>query len=208
MPDEKRKYGYVRVSSTSQNERRQVDALLACGVKQRDIFTDKCSGRDFSRPEYLKMKSLLCEGDEVVILDLDRLGRNYDQMATEWRQITKELKCDITILNCPILSTKRQGENSLDARLIADVTFSLLSYVSARERQNIRERQQEGINSAKRRGVSFGRPRIEKPQGFDATYEQVLLKNITSRQAMTTLGLKPNTFYGFVKEYRREHGLI
>ena len=208
MPNERRKYGYARVSSTTQNERRQVDALLSYGVLQRDIFTDKASGRDFSRPEYLKMKSLLCEGDEVVILDLDRLGRTYDQMANEWSEITKTLKCDITILNCPILSTKGQGENSLDARLIADVTFSLLSYVATRERENIRERQREGVESAKKKGVKFGRPRIGKPQGFDAAYEQVLLRKITSRQAMTTLGLKPNTFYRFVEEYRREHSLI
>jgi len=208
MPNERRVYGYARVSSTTQNERRQVDALLAYGVRQRDIFTDKCSGRDFSRPEYLKMKSLLCEGDGVVILDLDRLGRTYDQMANEWNEITKTLKCDITILNCPILSTKGQGENSLDARLIADVTFSLLSYVSERERQSIKARQREGIETAKSQGVIFGRPRVEKPQGFDAAYEQVLLRNITSKQAMADLGLKPNTYYEFVKEYRKEHGLV
>jgi len=208
MPNERRKYGYARVSSTTQNERRQIDALLSHGVLQRDIFTDKASGKDFSRPEYLKMKSLLCEGDGVVILDLDRLGRTYDQMANEWNEITKTLKCDITILNCPILSTKGQGENSLDARLIADVTFSLLSYVSERERQSIKARQREGIETAKSQGVIFGRPRVEKPQGFDAAYEQVLLRNITSKQAMADLGLKPNTYYEFVKEYRKEHGLV
>lgn len=207
MPNENRIYGYCRVSSSSQNERRQIDALLAYGIQQRDIFIDKCSGRDFSRPEYLKMKSLLCEGDEVVILDLDRLGRTYDQMADEWNEITKTLKCDITILNCPILSTKGKGEHSLDARLIADVTFSLLSYVATRERQNIKERQRAGIDSAKRQGVRFGRPRTEKPQGFDTAYEQVLLRKITSRQAMSDLGLKPNVYYNFVRAYREEHGL-
>ncbi len=208
MPNERRKYGYARVSSTTQNERRQIDALSAYGVQQRDIFTDKCSGRDFSRPEYLKMKSLLCEGDEVVILDLDRLGRTYDQMADEWNEITKTLKCDITILNCPILSTKGLGENSLDARLIADVTFSLLSYVAERERQSIRARQREGIEAARSQGITFGRPRVQKPLGFDAAYEQVLLRNITNKQAMANLNLRPSTYYSFVAAYRKEHGLV
>lgn len=207
MPNEQRTYGYARVSSSGQNERRQIDALVAYGVQKRDIFIDKSSGKDFCRPEYAKMKSLLREGDEVVILDLDRLGRSYDKMAEEWRELTKSLKCDITILNCPILSTKGQGENSLDARLIADVTFQLLSYTAARERESIRQRQKEGIESAKGRGVSFGRPPILKPLGFDAAYEQVLLRKKTSVQAMSDLGLKPNVYYKFVAQYRKEHGL-
>ncbi len=203
MPNEKRSYGYARVSSSSQNERRQVDALLAYGIQKRDIFIDRCSGKDFARPEYLKMKSLLCEGDEVVILDLDRLGRTYDQMAEEWRELTKALKCDISILNCPILSTKGQGENSLDTRLIADVTFSLLSYVAARERESIRERQREGIESAKRQGVSFGRPRIAKPDNFSEVYQRVKNREITNVKAMEILGLKSNCYYAFVREENR-----
>ena len=201
MPTAKRVFGYCRVSSQGQNLDRQIDALKAAGVNERDIFTDKASGKDFRRQAYETMKSLLREGDELIILDLDRLGRNYSQIAEEWQEITKTKGCDIVILNCPILSTKR-SDNSLDTRLIADIMFNLLAYIGEKERTAIRQRQREGIEAAKSRGTQFGRPRITKPDEFDATYQRVLNREITAKKAMDLLGLKPNVFYQFVKEYK------
>ena len=204
---DKRIYGYARVSSKSQNESRQVKALLDYGCSQRDIFIDKASGKDFSRPEYEKLKTLLCPEDELVVLDLDRLGRNYEQMRDEWNEITRTLGCDITVLNCPAVSTKTNNGSSLDTRLIADIIFQVISYFAERERLSIRERQQAGIECARAAGVRFGRPKIQKPDEFDVLYEKVLKRQITNKVAMEKMGLKTNAYYGFVKKYREERGL-
>lgn len=200
---EKRKFGYIRVSSKTQNEARQIDALLNEGVLERDIFIDKQSGKDFSRPAYQNMIQSLQQGDEVVILDLDRLGRNYSEMAKEWNYITEEKECDIKVINYPLLNTA-QEEKTLDRCFIAKLTFSILSYVAEKEREEIKRRQREGIESAKAKGVKFGRTKIPKPEGFDETYRKVLRREITNRQAMRELDLKPNTYYAFVKELTPE----
>lgn len=203
----KRTFGYARVSSRSQNIDRQKDALLQYGILDRDIYIDKASGKSFDRPEYLAMKNQLHSGDVVVILDLDRLGRNYDEMAEEWKDITKNKECDIVVINYPLLSTLDK-DGDLDKRFIADMIFGLLSYVAERERKDIRERQREGIESAKRNGVVFGRPQIQMPDDFNCTYEKVLKRQITNREAMETLGLKNNTYYKFAQQYRKEKGLV
>lgn len=197
----KRVYGYIRVSSKSQNERRQIDALRQYGVDERDIFIDKVSGKDFERPNYQIMKSRLMAGDVVVVLDLDRLGRNYDEMAKEWQEITRDKNCDIEIINMPILSTVQKNE-SLDTKFLADMIFAILSYVAQRERESIKERQREGIQSARDRGIPLGRPVIEKPKEFSEVYQRVQNKEITNKQAMSMLGLKPNTYYKFVNQER------
>lgn len=196
---EKRKFGYIRVSSKTQNEARQRDALIKEGVLERDIFIDKQSGKDFSRPAYQKMIQSLQQGDEIIILDLDRLGRNYSEMAREWFYITNEKGCDIRVLNCPLLNTA-QEEKNLNNRLIANLTFQILSYVAEHEREDIKRRQKEGIESAKAKGVKFGRTKIPKPANFDEIHNRVLLGEITNKQAMSELGLKVNTYYAFVKE--------
>lgn len=200
---EKRKFGYIRVSSKTQNEARQRDALLNEGVLERDIFIDKQSGKDFSRPAYQNMVQSLQQGDEVVILDLDRLGRNYSEMAKEWNYITEEKECDIKVINYPLLNTA-QEEKTLDRRFIAKLTFSILSYVAEKEREEIKRRQREGIESAKAKGVKFGRTKIPKPEEFDETYRKVLRREITNREAMRKLDLKPNTYYAFVKKLTPE----
>ena len=196
---EKRKFGYMRVSSRTQCEARQRDALIKAGVLERDIYSDQQSGKDFSRPAYQQMIQSLQPGDEIIILDLDRLGRNFEEMAKEWNYITEEKKCDIRVINYPLLNTA-QKEKSLDRRFIANLTFQILSYVASKERENIRRRQLEGIESAKAKGVKFGRNRIPKPESFNETYQRVLRREITNRQAMEELGLKANTYYAFVKE--------
>lgn len=196
---EKRKFGYIRVSSKTQNEARQRDALIKERVLERDIFIDKQSGKDFSRPAYQKMIQSLQQGDEIIILDLDRLGRNYSEMAREWFHITNEIGCDIRVLNCPLLNTA-QEEKNLNNRLIANLTFQILSYVAEHEREDIKRRQKEGIESAKAKGVKFGRTKIPKPANFDEIHNRVLLGEITNKQAMSELGLKVNTYYAFVKE--------
>lgn len=197
---EKRRFGYIRVSAKTQNENRQTDALLNEGILERDIFIDKQSGKDFSRPAYQQMIQSLQQGDEVVILDLDRLGRNYAEMAKEWNYITEEKGCDIRVINYPLLSTA-QEEKTLDKRFLAKLTFEILSYVAEKEREEIKRRQREGIESAKAKGVKFGRTKIPKPEKFDEIYQKVLRREITNKEAMSLLSLKVNTYYAFVKEF-------
>lgn len=196
---EKRVFGYIRVSSRTQNEARQREALMKEGVFERDIYIDKQSGKNFFRPAYQRMLQDLQPGDEVIILDLDRLGRNYQEMAIEWNLITNEKGCDIRVINYPLLNTA-QEEKTLDRRFIANLTFQILSYVAEKEREEIRNRQREGIESARVKGVKFGRTKIPKPERFDNIYQRVLKRELTNRQAMEELGLKPNTYYAFVKE--------
>lgn len=78
-------FGYCRVSSTDQKEDRQLEAMLELGINERDIFVDKCSGKNFDRPQYQALKVQLREGDVLVIKSIDRLGRNYKQLCEEWR---------------------------------------------------------------------------------------------------------------------------
>jgi DNA invertase Pin-like site-specific DNA recombinase len=200
MPkDDSRLLGYVRVSTGHQNTDRQEEALLKEGVAKRDIYIDKQSGKDFSRPEYQKLKGQLVAGDTVVILDLDRLGRNYTEMSAEWYDIVKTRNCNIKIINFPLLNTASE-KGGLEGQLVADIVFNLLSYVAQRERDHLLERQREGIEVAKKKGTKFGRPKIERPDNFTAVYARVQRHEITAREAMKQLGLKPNSYYRFVSE--------
>lgn len=148
------KYGYVRVSTKEQNETRQYVSMHEQGVDK--IYTDKQSGKDFDRPEYIKMISELKEGDVVVLHSLDRLGRNYDMIIEEWHKITKQIKADIIVLDMPLLDTTARGSD-LTGKFVADMVLQILSYVAANERDNIRKRQAEGIAIAKAQGKYKGR---------------------------------------------------
>lgn len=194
-------YGYIRVSSTGQKIDRQLEALLENGVEERFIFVDKQSGKDFNREQYQVLKNALRENDILVIKSIDRLGRNYEMILNEWRDITKNIKAHIKVIDMPILDTTK--ENGLLKNVINDIILALLSYVAEQERTYINQRQREGIDIALKNGTKtgkpFGRPKIEKPSNFD---EVVLLwknKKITAVQAQKDLGLKPNTFYNLVK---------
>lgn len=201
-------FGYGRVSSQDQNEERQIDALLKAGVDERDIFIDKKSGKDFDREQYKALLGRLREGDLVVILSLDRLGRNYTEIQQEWKRITQEIKADIQILDMPLLDTSKSTAN-LDKRFIADLVLQILCYTAEKERENIRKRQQQGIALMKevdgqkislRTGRPTGRPRAVKPDNWNEVYTRWINKDITAVKAMEILNLKPNTFYKFVKE--------
>ncbi|MGN0302269.1 MAG: recombinase family protein, partial [Anaerotardibacter sp.] len=100
-------YGYARVSTRDQNLDRQLHALVEWGVPKRNIFTEKASGKDFERPEYLRLVKRLKAGDVLVIKSIDRLGRNYDEVITEWRTIVKDKQVDVVVLDMPLLDTRQ-----------------------------------------------------------------------------------------------------
>lgn len=155
------KIGYARVSSKAQNLARQLEALEAAGCEK--IYTDKISGKNFERPEYQKMISELTSDDVVIILSIDRLGRNYNEVTEEWRKITKEIKADVKVLDMPLLDTTVGRTGDLTDTFIADLVLQILSYVANLERVHIKERQDEGIAIAMREGKfkNCGRKKME-----------------------------------------------
>ena len=157
-------YAYVRVSSTDQNEDRQMIAMEQAGVPEGNIFIDKQSGKDFNRPNYKRLLKKMHPGDTLFIKSIDRLGRNYEEILNQWRIITKEKSADIVVIDIPLLDTRH--EKNLLGTFISDIVLQLLSYVSETERTNIKQRQAEGIAAAKKRGVKFGRPIKEMPPNF------------------------------------------
>lgn len=199
------RYGYARVSSKEQNLDRQIIALQAAGVEERYIYCDKQSGKDFDRRAYNTLVGtpqtapVLRAGDILVILSLDRLGRNYEAVRQQWEHITKEIGADIEVLDMPLLSTA-ESNGSLDRRFIADLVLQILSYVAEKERRNTRERQRQGIEAAKAKGKRLGRPEIEKPDNWESVYKRWRAREITAVEAMRETGLKKGTFYAFAKE--------
>lgn len=193
-----RVFGYARVSTSDQNEGRQVEALTAAGIDERFIFVDKASGRDFDRPEYQLLLRALREGDMLVIKSIDRLGRNYSEITEQWRLLTKDIKAHIKVLDLPLLDTTA-NDKDLTGTFIADIVLQILSYVAETERVNIKQRQAEGIKLAKEAGKHLGRPKAEFPTNFDELYDSWKRGKITATAAMEQLNLKRSTFYKLVK---------
>lgn len=186
-------YGYVRVSTKEQCEDRQLIALRFFPVPEKNIFMDKLSGKDFNRPQYKKMLQKCKPGDVLVVKSIDRLGRNYDEILEQWRIITKERRLDVVVLDMPLLDTRQRGRD-LTGTFVADLVLQILSYVAQTERENIRQRQKEGIAAAKLRGVRFGRPRKEVPSEFMQLKVDWEEKKISSREAARQLGISQDTF--------------
>lgn len=162
-------YGYVRVSSTDQNEERQLIEMQRVGIPKKNVFVDKQSGKDFDRPNYKRLVRRVREGDLLYILSIDRLGRNYEEIQNQWRILTKEKKIDIVVIDMPLLDTRRGKD--LMGTFIADLVLQILSFVAQSERERIRERQAQGIAAAKARGVRFGRPEKVLPDDFPKMVE-------------------------------------
>lgn len=193
-----RVYGYARVSTREQNLDRQMDALSAFGVEPDRVFADKASGKDFERPAYRELLDALEPGDVLVIKSIDRLGRNYEEILDEWRIITRVKGTAIVVLDMPLLDTRRERDG-VTGMLIADIVLQLLSYVAQVERENIRQRQAEGIAAAKARGVRFGRPRKKRPAAYAMLRDAYLNGEVTRRAASRELGVCMSTFDRWVK---------
>lgn len=194
-------YGYVRVSSVDQNEQRQLVEMKKAGVEQ--IFVDKQSGKDFKRPQYIQMVEMLEGGDLVYILSIDRLGRNYEEIQNEWRKITKEIGADICVIDMPLLNTANGKD--LMGTFIADLVLQILSFVAQNERENIRKRQAQGIEAAKAKGISFGRPKAEMPNEFGEILKKWEKNKISLEEACNKCNVSRATFYRKVHEFNIEY---
>lgn len=196
-------YAYARVSARDQNLGRQIAAFIEFGVDERHIFSDKKSGKDFERKEYKKLIGKIKAGDLLVIKSIDRLGRNYEQIITEWAYITNTIGADILVLDMPLLDTRTKAD-TLVGKFISDIVLQVLSFVAENERENIRERQADGIRIAKQNGVKFGRPRRKYSEEFIGVANDYIRKRISSRAAMDLLGLKQNNFYYHIRQIKNQ----
>ncbi|MBE6726604.1 MAG: recombinase family protein [Ruminococcaceae bacterium] len=186
-------YGYIRVSTKEQNEDRQVIAMREFGVPDGNMVIEKQSGKDFERPKYQQLIKRIKPDDVLVVKSIDRLGRNYDEILEQWRLITKEKQAHIVVLDMPLLDT-RNGRD-LTGTLIADIVLQLLSYVAQTEREFIRQRQREGIDAAKEKGVRFGRVPFEKPSNYEEVVELWRRKQMNAHEAADRLGVSRTQFY-------------
>lgn len=189
-----KKYGYVRVSTKDQNPERQLIALKECEVPLKNIYLDKMSGKNFERPQYMKLLKRLKKGDLLIIKSIDRLGRNYGEILEQWRRITKEIGADIQVLDMPLLNTAVSQEN-LTGVFISDLVLQILAYVAETERSFIKQRQAEGIAAAKARGVKFGCQKSSLPEKFDFYFEMWEKGDISTRKAAEDLHISHSTFY-------------
>lgn len=154
-----KKFGYARVSTAEQNEDRQILDLLEYGIEERDIYVDKQSGRNFERTNYLALRNtILRSGDILVVKSIDRFGRNYSGIRTEWEYLTKTLGVDIVVLDTPILDTTRYKD--LLGSVITDIVLAVLSFGAQLEVDTKSKAQAEGIAAAHLKGVKFGRPDV------------------------------------------------
>ena len=185
-------YGYVRVSSTDQHEDRQLIAMAERGIPQCRLYIDKQSGKDFDRPRYRALMKKLRPGDQLCITSIDRLGRNYEEIQEQWHILTREKKVDILVFDMPLLDTRR--DKDLVGTLIADIVLQVLSFVAHKERENIRQRQAEGIAVAKMKGTRFGREPRPLPENFQKIYESWKEGKLTTSEAARRCGMARSTY--------------
>lgn len=194
-------YGYVRVSSKDQNEDRQVITMREMQIPEQNIFIDKQSGKDFNRPQYKRLLRRVKPDDLIYIKSIDRLGRNYAEILEQWKVITKDKHVDLYVMDMPILDTRR--EKNLLGTFISDLVLALLSYVAENERNNIRQRQAEGIAAAKARGVHFGRRPNPLPDNFYEIYQQWKMKKISISEAARQCRMPQTTFFERARAYEK-----
>ncbi len=196
-----RQFGYVRVSSVSQNIDRQLDEMYKLGLKKRNIYIDYQSGKDFDRTNYQLLKKKLKKNDLLIVKSIDRLGRNYEMIIDEWTDITKHIQADIFVIDFPLLDTRVDKKN-LVGRFISDIVLQVLSFVAQNERENIRARQAEGIRIAKEKGVHLGRPKYKLPENFEEICLKYHNKELTNNEAATILNMNRVTFLKYSKLYK------
>lgn len=193
------KYFYIRVSSTDQNEARQLEDIEKINVPKENVFIDKLSGKNFNRTEYKKLMNIIQEGDVVYFHSIDRMGRDYDEIIAQWQHITKDIKADIIILDMPLLDTTTKNSD-LTGKLIADIVLQLLSYVAQKERENINQRQAEGIAIARKQG-KFRKKNYDLKKFYELK-EKVEAGQLTVVAACKELDITKRTWYNRINEIK------
>ena len=195
MPTESRTYYYARVSSKEQNLDRQLAAFASLGATERQIVTDKQSGKDLHRPGYTALKTtMLRSGDTLVIKSLDRLSRSKADTKNEL-QYFKDNGIRLKVIDLPTTMMELPEGQDWIMEMVNNILIEVLSSIAQNERQTIRQRQAEGIAAAKAKGKKLGRPAIEFPPNWKEVYASWKDGAITAKLAMEQTGLKRNSFY-------------
>ena len=194
-------YAYIRVSTKTQKIDRQYEKIKGLGIDDRFIYVDRESGKDFNRTNYQKLIKKLKKDDLLIVKSIDRLGRNYQMILEEWTRITKTIGADIKVLDMPLLDTRIEGRN-LVGKFISDIVLQVLSFVAENERNNIKERQAEGIRIAKEKGIRFGRPKAITHPNTNEILLQFINKEITNVEAAKLIGVSRGTFFRLAKEFK------
>ncbi|MGG3756042.1 recombinase family protein [Bacillus anthracis] len=198
-----KKLGYVRVSSKDQNEERQIVNMRKNGIDERDIFIDKKTGSNMDRDNYQAMKKYARSGDTIVFDSLTRLGRTMNDILEEFKYY-EEQKINLKFLKEPFINVTYNGNatNDVIRSAIQKATATILSAFAEKERQDIRQRQAEGIALAKSQGKHLGRPRTQITREFIDAYNQWKNDEITAATAMRKSNItSSSTFYRVVKRY-------
>lgn len=195
----------MRMCASAAQTRTRSGRFLQCRrgmCRKKNIYVDKQSGKDFNRPNYMRLLRKLTEGDLLYVLSIDRLGRNYEEIQNQWRNLTKNKKIDICVIDMPLLDT-RNGKD-LMGTFIADLVLQILSFVAQSERDNIRKRQEQGIAAAKQRGVIFGRPKITAPDNFAELVSAWEDGSARLKEILDVCEMSEATFYRRLRELREK----
>lgn len=201
-------FGYARVSTEEQNLDRQLVKFRELGIEERNIYSDKASGKNFDRDGYQTLRRIVRKGDLIYFDALDRLGRDFEGIISEWKYFTQTIGCDLVCLENETLFNSRQFRSQGDFGAIMEHMFlGLLAYVADQERKKNKQRQAEGIVQAKNRGVKFGAPRKLPDPTFIAAYHQWKAGGMTAAETYRMLGISDSTFYRRVHDYEQMLGL-
>ena len=192
---ESRTYYYARVSSREQNLDRQLAAFMAIGASERDIITDKESGKDLDRSGYKALKTaMLRRGDTLVVKSLDRLSRNKADIKDEL-QYFKDNGIRLKVLDLPTTLVEYPAGQEWVLDMVNNILVEVLASIAQQERETIHQRQAEGIAAAKANGKHLGRPKAQKPDNWNEVIARWKNGEITAVEAMRQTGLKRSTFY-------------
>ena len=201
---ESRTYYYARVSSKEQNLDRQIAAFKALGAQEREIITDKESGKDLDRAGYQALKNaILRRGDTLVIKSLDRLSRNKSDIKNEL-QFFKDNGIRLKVIDLPTTMMELPEGQEWVFEMVNNILIEVLGTIAEQERANIRQRQAEGIEAAKANGKKLGRPALTFPTNWDSVYASWKAGEITAKTAMEQTNTKRTSFYKLVGMMERQ----
>ena len=196
---ENRTYYYARVSTKEQNLDRQIAAFVALGAEEREIITDKESGKNLDRPGYQALKNvILRQGDTLVVKSLDRLSRSKTDIRNEL-QYFKDQGIRLKVIDLPTTMMDLPEGQSWVFEMVNNILIEVMGTIAEQERLTIKQRQAEGIAAAKGKGKKFGRPAMKTPENWDQVYSAWKNGEITARKAMSLLNMKTTSFYKLVR---------
>lgn len=194
-------YGYVRVSTQEQNERRQVLSMQSAGVDEGRLYVEKASGKSMDRPEWERLMATLQDGDTLVVDELSRMGRTYEGVTEAWRELRRR-GVSIKVLDAEFLCTEHMDAMGDMGRAVEDMLLALMAYMADHERREILRRQAEGIRVAKASGKYHGRSRQAVEPGMATVASERLRAGESMASVAKYLGVHRNTLAKMVRDGR------